>query len=270
MIEGRELLTGAAVALLAVAGWIQTAAAESHWKFPIDQGFLSLSYEDMELLPRAKGFDLVYVAPGAFERVGEYDGIMIDQPEVWVDRTSDYPGTKADYLKAIVDVVRDRLAGTLIRGGHDVVEAPGPRVAFMRVALTDLYLKKKPGKQTRGYTAIGPESPEKMIRNMLKYFDVVEMALQLEVVDLETEELLGAVVIQRGERGSKTGGEYDQRLDFAEFLDVVGEYADRVRCRFDNGRLPKEEWVDCAAQPGQAAARVAALRAFTSQSAVNR
>jgi len=95
---------------------------------------------------------------------------------------------------------------------------------------------------------------------MLKYFDVVEMALQLEVVDLETEELLGAIVIQRGERDSKTAGNYDQRLDFAEFLDVVGEYADRVRCRFDNGKLPREEWLDCVAQPEQAAARVAALR----------
>ena len=98
---------------------------------------------------------------------------------------------------------------------------------------------------------------------MLKYFDVVEMALQLEVVDLDTEEVLGAVVIQRGERDSKTDGEYDQRLDFAEFLDVVGEYADRVRCRFDNGKLPREEWIDCAAQPGQAAARVATLGELT-------
>lgn len=265
MSEGRVMAMAAALVLLAATGWIQSAVAESHWKFPVDQGFLSLNYEDMELAPRDKGFDLIYVAPGAFERVGEYDGIMIDQPEVWVDRTSDYPGTKADYLKAIVDVVRDRLAGTLIRGGHDVVEAPGPRVAFMRVALTDLYLKKKPGKRTSGYTAIGPESPEKIIQNMLKYFDVVEMALQLEVVDLETEDLLGAIVIQRGERDSRTDGEYDQRLDFAEFLDVVGEYADRVRCRFDNGKLPRDEWIDCTAQPGPAAARVAALRELTHQ-----
>lgn len=260
MSKRRVFAAGAAIALLAAVGWIQTAAAESHRKFPIDQGFLSLSYEDMELVAREKGFDLIYVAPGAFERVGDYDGIMIDQPEVWVDRTSDYPGTKPDYLKAIVDVIRDRLVGTLIRGGHDVVEAPGPRVLFMRVALTDLYLKKKPGKQTGGYTSIGSESPEKMIRNMLKYFDVVEMALQLEVVDLETEELLGAIVIQRGERDSKSAGESDQHLDFAEFLDVVSEYADRVRCRFDNGKLPREEWIDCTAQPGQPAARVAALR----------
>ena len=83
------------------------------------------------------------------------------------------------------------------------------------------------------------------------------MALQLEVVDLETEELLGAVVIQRGERGSKRGQRIDQRLDFAELLAIVDDYAGRVRCRFDNGRLPKAEWVDCAAAAESVALRVA-------------
>lgn len=258
MIRGRNYTLGVAAAWLLVTGGFESAWAEAHLVSPIDRGFLSLSYEEMQLVPREKGFDLVFVAPGAFERVGEYNGIMIDQPEIWVDRNSDYPGTKPDYLKAIVDIVRDELAGSLIRGGHDVVEAPGPNVAFMRVALTDLYLKKKPGKQTRGYTTIGAESSETMIKNMLKYFDVIEMALQLELVDLETEELLGAIVIQRGERQKNRSGEYDQRLDFAEFLEVVGEYADRVRCRFDNGKLPREEWTDCAAPPALAAARLAA------------
>jgi hypothetical protein len=242
---------------LAAIDAAQPVSAEAHVRDPVDRGFLSLSYEDMRMESREKGFDLIYVAPGAFERVGDYDGVIIDQPEIWVDRKSDYPGTKADYLKAIVDLVRDKLAGALIRGGHDVVEAPAPNVAFMRVALTDLFLKKKPGKKTLGYTSIGTESPEAIMRTMLDYFDVVEVALQLEVVDLDTEELLGAIVIKRGERGGR-GVQSDQRLDFAEFLDVVDEYAGRVRCRFDNGRLPKDEWVDCTAPPEPALTRLAA------------
>ena len=71
------------------------------------------------------------------------------------------------------------------RRGHDVVEAPGPGVAFMRVALTDLYLKKKPGKQASGYTAIGAHTSEEMMQTMLEFFDVVEVAFQLEVLDVE-------------------------------------------------------------------------------------
>ena len=163
---------------LATANWPRDAAAEAHVRDPVDRGFLSVDYEDMRTETREKGFDLVYIAPGAFERLGEYDGVMIDQPEIWVDRKSDYPGTKADYLKAIVDMIRDKLAGTLIRGGNSVVESPGPNVAFIRIALTDLYLKKKPGKQTGGYTAIGSQTSEQMMKTMLKYFDVVEMACE--------------------------------------------------------------------------------------------
>jgi hypothetical protein len=238
--------------------WLQTAHAESPPVVPVERGFLTISIDDMRTVPREKGVDLLYIAPGAFERLGDYDAVMIDQPEVWIDHGSDYPGTKPDYLKAIVDVVRDKLTGALVRGGHDVVEAPGPRVAFIRIALTDLYLKKKPGKETRGYSAIASQSPEQMIRAMLKYFDVVEMALQLEVVDLETEEVLGAVVIQRGERVGTANSQNDQRLDFAEFLDIVDEYAGRVRCRFDNGKRPQDEWLDCSAMSAQDAAQMAA------------
>jgi len=245
--------------LILVSGsWVQTASAEAHIRDPIDRGFLSLDYDQMRTEPRENGFDLIYIAPGAFERLADYDGVMIDQPEVWIDRTSDYPGTKADYLKAIVDLIRDKLAGSLIRGGNNVVEAPGPKVAYVRVALTDLYLKKKPGQQARGYTAITTQTPEEMMQTMLKYFDVVEMALQLEVVDLNTEEVLGAAVIKRGERGDKSG-KNDQRLDFGEFLGVVDEYVARVRCRFDNSKLRKDEWVDCTALPAQALTRLARL-----------
>jgi len=255
MHQSRSKTVLAAVVLLAVAPWGQ-AIAEDPVSNPIDHGFLSLSYEEMRMEKRDKGFDLIFVAPGAFERIGDYEAVMIDQPEIWIDGGSDYPGTKPDYLKAIVDLIRDELTGALIRGGHDVVEAPGPNVAFIRIALTDLYLKKKPGKQTRGYTSINSDSPERILKTMLKYFDVVEMALQLEVVDLDTEELLGAIVIQRGERDMHSG-KYDQRLDFAEFLDVVEEYAGRLRCRFANGRLPKDEWMDCITLSGQGVATLA-------------
>ena len=233
--------------VLVCACWVSPAPVYAdHAKFPVDHGFLSVAYEDMEVVRRDNGFDLIHIAPGAFTAVGNYDAVMIDQPEIWVDKNSDYPGTKPDYLKAIVDLVRDKLTGALIRGGHDVVETPGPKVVFIRVALTDLYLQKKPGKASVGYTSIETMSAAQMLDSMLESFDIVDMALQLEVVDLDTEALLGAVVVRRGERtGMSTSS--DQRLDFAEFMAVVDTYARRLRCRFDNGRLPEEQWADCPA-----------------------
>ena len=218
-------------------------ALDDEAAFPVDSGFLSVAYEDMRIVERPAGFDLVYIAPGAFEKLADYDGIIIDQPEIWVDRRSGYPGVQPDYLKAVADMVRESLIGRLVTGANDIVEIPGPNVLFMRIAITDLYLRKKKG-AVIVYQPIGLVSDEDMLRTLLKKVDIIELALQMEMVDSVTEEPLGAIVIRRGElkRGRKGA---DGRLDFAEFWAIVNEYADRVRCRFDNAKLPKDEWLDC-------------------------
>jgi len=212
--------------------------------FPVDEGFLSIAYDDMRIVERPAGFDLVHVAPGAFEKLANYEGIIIDQPEIWIDRQSGYPGAQPDYLKAIADLVRDTLVGRLVKGGNDIVTIPGPNVMFMRIAITDLHLEKKKG-EVFVYQPIGLASEEEILRTLLRKVDIIELAFQMEFVDSVTEELLGAIVIRRGElKQSKAA---DGRLDFDEFWAIVDEYADRVRCRFDNAQLPKDEWVDCAA-----------------------
>lgn len=222
---------------------VPVPAFADHAAFPVEHGFLSVPYKDMRVIERPGGFDLAHIAPGAFERLAEYDGIIINQPEIWIDPKSSYPGGQPDYLKAIVDLVRDTLIGRLLRGGHHIVEVPGPNVLFMRIAVTDLYLKKKQGKIIVPQP-IGSTGNEEILRTLIENVDIIELALQMELVDSVTEELLGAVVIRRGElKKGKKGA--DGRLDFTEFWEIVEEYADRVRCRFDNAKRPKDEWKDC-------------------------
>jgi hypothetical protein len=230
--------------LLTICAFVSVSAAAEKEAFPVDSGFLSIAYEEMRIVERPSGFDLVHLSPGAFEKLSDYDGVIIDQPEIWVDRHSGYRGTQPDYLKAIADLVRDTLVSRLVKGGNDVVEIPGPNVLFIRIAITDLYLRKKKG-EVFVYQPIGSVSEEEMLRIMLKKIDIIELAFQMEFVDSVTEELLGAIVIRRGELKQRKAA--DGRLDFAEFWAIVDEYADRVRCRFDNAKVPKDEWVDCAA-----------------------
>ena len=228
---------------MAVCAVVPGLALAVEAAFPVDRGFLSIAYEDMRVVERPAGFDLVHVAPGAFEKLADYDGIIIDQPEIWIDRQSRYPGAQPDYLKAVADLVRDTLVGRLVKGGNNVVDYPGPNVLFMRIAITDLYLKRKKG-EVIVYQPIGSVSDEELLRTLLKKVDIIELAFQMEFVDSVTEELLGAIVIRRGELKKRKAT--DGRLDFNEFWGIVDEYADRVRCRFDNAKLPKDEWVDCA------------------------
>ena len=230
-------------ALLAICMVMPCAVLADSAAFPVEEGFLSVAYEDMRVIERPGGFDLLCIAPGAFEKLGEYNGIIIEQPEIWIDPQSNYLGTKPEYLKAMVELVRRTLVGQLLRGGNNIVEMPGPDVLFMRVALTDLYLKKKKGTVVVSLP-IGPVSDEELLLTLMKKVDILEFALQMELVDSQTEEFLGAIVIRRGElkQGKKS---FDGRLDFAEFWEIVDEYADRVRCRFDNAKLPQEEWKEC-------------------------
>ena len=81
---------------------------------------------------------------------------------------------------------------------------------------------------------------------MMEKVDIIEMALQAEVVDSETDEVLFAAIVKRGARKDKaTGQKKDVRIDFDEFRAIVREYGIRFRCHFDNAELPKQQWIDC-------------------------
>jgi hypothetical protein len=192
------------------------------------------------------GIDLIYVAPGALERLAAYDKFMIDQPEIWIDPDSDYRGTKPDNIKAIADLMRANLTAKVIDRGYEVVDEPGPDVMYMRVALTDLYLKK----EKRGIWAYTPagavvKAGADTVRNMMSKVDIIEMAIQMEWQDSVTQEVLGAIIIKRGARKDKATGQKLTRYDFDHLRLEMQYYGGRLACRLDNARIPDAMQVDC-------------------------
>ncbi len=215
--------------------------------FPVESEFLSVSQDQLTVIVEEEGgLDLIYRAPLAFERLVKYNKLMIDQPEIWIDPDSEYRGTKPDNIKAIVDLIRERLTDKVTSRGYEVVDEPGPDVLYMRVALTDLYLKK----EKRGIWAYTPAGAvvkvgADAVRDMLSKIDIIEMALQAELLDSQTEEVLLAAIIKRGARKDKATGQKLVRIDFDEFRAIVGEYSARLTCRLDNARKPESQWIEC-------------------------
>jgi len=215
--------------------------------FPVEEGFLSVGLDQMQREREEEGgIDLIYVAPGALERIAKYDKFMIDQPEIWIDADSDYRGTKPDNIKAIADLMRANLTEKVINRGYEVVDEPGPDVMYMRVALTDLYLKK----EKRGVWAYTPAGAvvqvgADQVRNMMSKVDIIEMAIQMEWQDSVTEEVLGAIIIKRGARKDKATGQKLTRYDFDHLRLEMQYYGARMACRLDNARLPDAMEVDC-------------------------
>ena len=65
-------------------------------------GFLT----DYSLLDEAEGYSYksIYLSPGALDRLANYDKVMIDQPEIFIDPESKYKGMKPDTMLEIAKV----------------------------------------------------------------------------------------------------------------------------------------------------------------------
>jgi len=223
------------------------AAFAAQGTFPVEEGFLSVGLDLLTVVREEEGgIDLVYKPAGLYERLVNYDKIMVDQPEIWIDPDSKYRGAKPDNIKAIADLMRENLTAKVIDRGYEVVDEPGPDVLYIRSALTDLYLKKK-RRGVLGYTPVGAVAKlgADAIRDMMKKIDIIEVAIQVEFQDSVTEEVLGAIIIKRGARKNKETGQKLTRYDFKFLRLEMQYYSARLACSLDNARTPEDQQVDC-------------------------
>lgn len=216
-----------------------------------DRTFLS-DYTKLQAKPTAKGTEYIHISPGVLERLGQYNGVMVDQPEVLISPQSDYKGAKPEDLSAIAAMMRETLSQQLTSGGYYVVQAPQADVIYIRLALTDLKLKKKK-RNILGYTPVGfvVKAGADMVRDMMDKYDIMGMTLQAELTDSKTNEVLGAVVAERGAASGK------ERIDFDELEDQVESFGSRLRCRLDNARVAAAEQIDCMDQKARQAREAA-------------
>ena len=223
------------------------AAFAAEGTFPVEEGFLSVDLDQLTLVREEEhGVDLFYAPAGAFDRLARYNKLMIDQPEIWLDRDSKYRGVKPDNSKAIADLIRQHLIEKVTSRGYEVVDEPGPDVLYIRMALTDLYLQK----EKRGILAYTPtgavlKAGADAVRDMMSKVDIIEMALQIEMLDSQSGEVLAAVVIKRGARKDKKTGQKLERMDFDEFRAILQEYGARLACRLDNSKMQESQRIDC-------------------------
>jgi hypothetical protein len=204
-----------------------------------DRSFLT-DYTKLQSKASEKGTDHTYIAPGAFDKLAKYTGVMVDQPEILISPQSDYKGAKPEDLTAIAAMMRDSLSQRLSAGGYNVVQAAGPGVLYVRVALTDLEMKKKK-RGVLGYTPIGfvVKAGADAVKQMMDKYDIMSMAIQAELTDSQSNDVLGALVAERG------GGEKPVRIDFEQLDSQMKEFGARLRCRLDNSKLPEAQRVDC-------------------------
>ena len=232
------LLVIGMIALLPWTAWSAQAAEDP-------SGFM----EDYSLLQPVKGPgpDLLYLPPGIEEKLSGYTKIMIDQPEILLASDSPYRGVKPDEAKALADGFRETLQESFAEQ-YEVVEEPGEDVLYLRVGLTNLYLKRHV--KWYNFTPIGALSlgvKSAFVENVAKKFSLIEVAVEVEFYDSKTNDLLTAGVENMGQAKDKKAGIKQDETSWKELTAYLGEAGDLVHCRLQNAKLPEANRTDCYA-----------------------
>lgn len=214
-----------------------TAIAQESWT---GQTFLT-DYSKLQATQTNEGRDYFYLAPDVDKRVAKFTKVMLDQPEVFIAAESPYKGAKPEDLAAIAGAVRSTAAAALKERGYQVVDAPGADTAYARIAVTDLQIKKKK-RGLLGYTPVGfvVSAGVKALQDFMDKYDILDMALQLEVQDSVQHDVLGAAVLKRGKSADAT-----KPISFDALVGVTNEYSERFACRLDNAHVEAAQRINC-------------------------
>jgi hypothetical protein len=183
--------------------------------------------------------DYTYLAPGAENKMANYSAVMIDQPEIFIAPNSKYKGMKPDDMKQLADAFRGALAQSLSET-YMIVDQPGPKVLYLRFAISNVKLKKKK-KGLLSFTPIGlvrGAVKSAITSDITKKIDLKGLTMEMEVLDSSNQEQLAALLETRS-------GKKDEPASWAELEAFINVYSQRVRCRLDNARVAEDNRVDC-------------------------
>jgi hypothetical protein len=182
--------------------------------------------------------------PGFREKLSDTTAFMIEQPELFVAPDSKYRGMKPDDMKMMADSLRAVFTEALVET-YQIASSSGPNTLNMRMAFTNVHLKKK-GRSLLGYTPVGfvaSSAKRAMMNDFVDNILLTEVVWEVEILDSQTGERYGALIIGLGNKDKKKEfTSWDQLMQALE----VG--AARVMCRLDNARAGEGEIRDCLAE----------------------
>ena len=205
-----------------------------------DSGFLT---DYSQLKPVAGTGIRMYTAHDAYTDLKNYTAVMIDQPEFVIANDSKYKGFKPDNAKAVADALRQQFTDAVSKN-IAVVDKAGPGVLYVRIAASNVHLKKK-SRGLLGYTPAGFVVTTAIASGQAMEQKVIlqDMNLEMEVQDSQSQAVLVAIVDK-----IKSGKKAKASDSWAQEHNVRAYWANRFNCRLENARKPESEWRNCEAK----------------------
>jgi hypothetical protein len=203
-----------------------------------ESGFLP-SYEGLKFAPGEYGRKTT-VTPETAAKIADITKIMIDQPEIFIAEDSAYKGLKPEDAREIAEALRKAIADNMTV--LTVVDVPGPDVLYMRLAISDVHLKKK--RHILSYTPVGMvthAAKDMVTTDIMKKIYLIGVIIEAESLNAETGESLGSLLIKLAppEKTPSDGASWEAMMSR---FDRMGKQVD---CRFRNKKLPESKKVDC-------------------------
>jgi hypothetical protein len=202
--------------LLTSASWAASGAKYS--------GFLE-DYPTFEADKDRKGAK-IYRKPGV--SLKNYTKIAIAPIEIWIAPDSKYKGINPDDMKVLADTFRAAIVAEL-EPAYPVVSKPGAGVLVLRIAITDVYTKKKK-RGLLGYTPIGLVATSAKNLAVGPAISLVDAVIEAEMIDSQTNERVGALIDRQS---ASKGKKKKKKTSWDEIEQTLQFYAERFRSRMD-------------------------------------
>ena len=156
----------------------------------------------------------------------KYTKVMIDPVEIWISPKSKYKGIDPNDLKAVADTFRAAIIAEL-EPTYPVVSKPGEGVLVLRIAITDVFTKKKK-RGLLGYTPVGFVTKGVKDLTVGPAISLADAVIEAELIDSQTNERIGALIDrQSASMKKKKDTSWEKIQSTLEF------YAKRFRGRMD-------------------------------------
>jgi len=177
----------------------------------------------------ASWISFMYTSDQLEEVLSTTRAIVVPQPEIFLATNSKYKGISPAEMNALANAFRSIVIDALA-DKYQITERPGENTIVLRMALSNMYLKKK-GRGLMGYTPIGfvVTTAKRQMQDFAEKILLTEITWEAEILDGRNADVLAQLMVPMGNNSSKK--EFTSWDDLVTAMSVGGL---RLRCRLDN------------------------------------
>jgi len=161
--------------------------------------------------------------------ISPYNKIMLDDLVFFISKDADYKGFEANELAQLGEAFQKAMIMNL-SGVYEFTDTPGPGVMRLRMAVTNLVPSNSATGTVTTIIPVGLALSHVKKAATGSHIGMGEVAIESELLDSQTNEILAAVI------DSKTGKKYKigkSTSKWGHAIDIFNTYGQTVRMRLD-------------------------------------